>query len=130
MAAGAREKGWEWFVSADHSQSLKIARGLTRESLLKKKSDIAKLNTKMKGFKVLLGSEVDILTDGKMDYDDRTLNEIDFVVASIHSGFKQDEETITSRIVKAMAHPGVDIIGPLTGRLIERRPAYPVNIPK
>lgn len=130
MAEAAKAKGWEWFVSADHSQSLKIARGLSVKDLLAKKAAIAKLNKGFKNFKVLLGSEVDILADGSMDYDLATLRQIDFVVASVHTGFKQDEETLTMRLMKAMQNPAVDIIGHLTGRLIGSRQPYPVNVQK
>lgn len=127
MAEKAESKGWEWFVSADHSESLKVARGLTRETLMKKKAEIRRINKGRKGFTVLLGSEVDILSDGGMDYDAATLREIDFVVGSVHTGFKQPEEQLTRRIVKAMENPNVDIIGHLTGRLIGSREPYPVN---
>mgnify|MGYP001574218431 FL=1 len=127
MAFRAKEKGWEWFVSADHSESLKVAHGLDRKTLFAKKSEITKMNKNSRGFKVLLGSEVDILADGQMDYSDDILKEIDFVTASVHTGFKQNEEQITHRIVSAMKNPHVDIIGHLTGRLINSREAYAVN---
>lgn len=128
MAAKAKEKGWEWFVSADHSQSLKVTKGLDRTALLKKKKEIEKLNSRWKNFQVLLGSEVDILSNGEMDYDEKTLSEIDFVVASVHTGFSQSEEQITSRILSAMKNPYVHIIGHLTGRLLHRREPYAVNL--
>jgi len=128
MAQRAKDKGWGWFVSADHSQSLKVAHGLGTETLFRKKSAITKFNKTQKGFKVLLGSEVDILSDGQMDYDDETLRQIDFVVASIHSGFSQNEEKITQRLLCAIKNPHVDIIGHLTGRLIGTREPYPVSV--
>lgn len=130
MAKKAKEKGWDWLVSTDHSQSLKITHGLDRERLTKKKNDIQKLNRQFSGFKVFLGSEVDILSDGKMDYDNETLREIDLVIASIHSGFSQSEEKITERILSAMKNPFVDIIGHLTGRLLNSREPYSVNVQK
>lgn len=130
MAGRARDKGWEWFVSADHSQSLKVAHGLSRETLLAKKSEIKKLNRHYRNFRLLLGSEVDILSDGRMDYDDRTLDEIDIVVGSIHTGFSQGEEKITGRILAAMENRRVDIVGHMTGRLINSREPYAVNVPK
>ncbi|MBI4217971.1 MAG: DNA polymerase III, partial [Elusimicrobia bacterium] len=128
MAQKAKEKGWEWFVSADHSQSLKVARGLDPETLWKKKKEIEILNQKWNNFKVLLGSEVDILSDGTMDYADDILKEIDFVVASVHTGFKQGEEKLTERILKAMENPYVDIVGHLTGRLLGSREPYPIQL--
>ncbi len=130
MAAAAQAKGWEWFVSGDHSPSLKIAHGLSVKALMAKKESIKKLNHKSKKMTVLLGSEVDILDDGSMDYDSATLKEIDFVVASIHSGFRQSEDKITGRLIKAMENPGVDIVGHLTGRLINSREPYAVNVQK
>lgn len=130
MAEAARAKGWEWFVSADHSPSLKVASGLSVKTLLAKKAAIRKLNETYKNFTVLLGSEVDILSDGGMDYDARTLAEIDFVVGSIHSGFRQEEAKITERLIQAMENPAVDIIGHLTGRLIGSRHGYPLDAQK
>ncbi len=130
MAGAAKSKGWEWFVSADHSPSLKVARGLSVKNLLEKKAEIKRLNQSGRGFIVLLGSEVDILSDGSMDYDSQTLREIDFVVGSVHTGFKQNEEQITARILKAMENPNIDIIGHLTGRLLGSRNPYPVNLQK
>lgn len=130
MAEKARKKGWQWFVSGDHSQSLKVARGLSPETLLRKKNQIEKLNKLSKNFRIFLGSEVDILSDGELDYDTQTLKQIDFVVASVHTGFKQSEEQLTGRILDAERSPQVDIIGHLTGRLINRRESYPVNVQK
>lgn len=130
MAKRAKEKGWEWMITTDHSQSLKIANGLSCESLIVKKHEIARLNKKLKNFRLLLGAEIDILDQGDLDYDEISLKELDFTIASIHSGFKQTEEKITERILRAMNNPYVDVIGHLTGRLIGDREAYAVNFQK
>jgi len=127
MVEAAYAKGWEWVAIADHSPSLKIANGLSIDRLRSKMKKIKELNKRYKNFYVYIASEVDILSDGRMDYPDNVLKEIDFVVGSIHSGFRQTEEKITERILKAMGNPYVDCIGHLTGRLLNRRPAYAIN---
>jgi DNA polymerase (family 10) len=88
------------------------------------------LNAKQKDFRVLCSSEVDILNDGGLDYSDEILSALDIVVASVHGGFRQSEEQITRRILAAMDNPHVDCIGHLTGRLLEKREAYAVNVEK
>ena len=89
---------------------------------------IQKINRKSKKVKLLCGSEVDISNDGGLDYPDELLRKLDVVIAAIHSGFKQDEKTLTSRIMKAMRHPRVHSIAHPTGRLIGERDAYAVNL--
>lgn len=128
MVTAARAKGWEWLGVADHSVSLKIAGGLDTERLRLSKEKIAALNKKYSDIRILFGSEVDILSDGRMDYDDNTLKNFDVVVGSIHSGFQQTEDQITRRLVAAMENPHVDCIGHLSGRLIGRREPYAVNM--
>ncbi|MTI83883.1 MAG: DNA polymerase/3'-5' exonuclease PolX [Firmicutes bacterium] len=126
----AKEKGYSYLAITDHSQSLKIARGLPVERLLEQWEYIDGLNRELKGFQVLKGIEVDILSNGELDYPDQILSRADVVVASVHSGFKQEREKITGRIVAAIENPHVDIIGHLTGRLIGHRSGYDVDVEK
>ncbi|MHB1043772.1 MAG: DNA polymerase/3'-5' exonuclease PolX [Eubacteriales bacterium] len=128
MAARAKEKGYSYIAVTDHSQSLKIAHGLSLERLREQIRAIADLNEKLDGIRVLTGIEVDILPGGGLDCPDSVLKEIDVVVASVHSAFKQDRETITSRIISAVINKHVDIIGHLTGRLIGQREGYALDV--
>ena len=128
IAKKAEAMGLEWVAICDHSQSLKIAGGLSLARMEEKISAIQKINRKSKKVKLLCGSEVDITNEGGLDYPDELLRKLDFVIASIHSGFKQDEKTLTSRIMKAMRHPRVHSIAHPTGRLIGERDAYAVNL--
>jgi DNA polymerase (family 10) len=127
MVEAARSRGWAWFFSADHSPSLTITNGLNVPRLRKKIERIRALNSRSKDIKIYSGSEVDILADGKMDYTDDVLEELDCVVASVHSRFNQDEDVMTARIVKALENPHVDILGHWSGRLINRRKSYAMN---
>ncbi len=128
VAARAREKGYEYIALTDHSQSLKIARGLSLERLKEQHREIRSLNEKMDGIRLLTGIEVDILPRGGLDCPDEILEEVDLVVASVHSAFKQDRETMTARIISAVENKNVDIIGHLTGRLIAQREGYAVDV--
>ncbi|MFH1238506.1 MAG: helix-hairpin-helix domain-containing protein, partial [bacterium] len=98
IARAARKKGYSYMVISDHSKSVRVAGGLSEEKLLEQLKEIRDLNKKMKNFRILCGSEVDIKKDGKLDFSDDILKELDIVLAAIHSGFKEDEETITNRI--------------------------------
>ncbi len=128
MARAARDMGYEYIAITDHSRSLAIARGLSEERFLQQLEEIQRARRDVPGIHILAGSEVDILRDGSLDFDDSLLERADIVIASIHSGFKQDKETITSRIIKAMRNPNVDIVAHPTGRLLGRRPGYAVDI--
>jgi DNA polymerase (family 10) len=128
LAERAQALGYRYLAVTDHSQSLKIARGLTKQRVEKKRAEIEKVNAGLKSLKLLLGTELDILPDGSLDYPDSLLERFDWVVASIHSGFKQPREKTTKRIVAAMEHPFVDCIAHLTGRLINQRPPYELDI--
>ncbi len=128
LVSKAREKGYTYIAITDHSRSLKIARGLPVERLLKQWEYITQLNRELKDFKVLKGIEVDILSNGELDYPDEILSRADVVIASVHSGFKQEREKMTGRIISAMENPHVDIIGHLTGRLIGHRQGYDVDV--
>ena len=124
----AETMGLEWIAVCDHSQSLKIGGGLSLARMEEKFSAIQKINRKSKNVTLLCGTEVDITNDGGLDYPDELLRKLDFVIASIHAGFKQDEKTLTNRIIKAMRHPLVHSIAHPTGRLIGERDAYAVNL--
>ncbi|MEK6589913.1 MAG: DNA polymerase/3'-5' exonuclease PolX [Nitrospinota bacterium] len=130
MVKKAKEIGYEYIAITDHSKSTKIANGLTEERLSRQIKEIRELSKKIKGIKVLAGTEMDIRTDGTLDFPDRLLKELDIVVAAIHIGFKEDEETITGRLISAMKNPYVTIIAHPTGRLISSREPYKVNIKK
>jgi DNA polymerase (family 10) len=128
MARAAKARGYRYILMSDHSHSLGIAHGLTVERLRKQWEEIAEVNKRVKGLTVLRGTEVDILSDGSIDFPDDVLEELDVVVASIHSGFQQSMDKITGRIISAIENPHVDIIGHPTGRLLGTRPAYEVDI--
>ncbi len=138
MAQAAREMGWRWLGIADHSQAARYANGLDPQRLEEQISAIGELNDQLSssasaeslGMTLLSGVEVDILVDGKLDLPDRILEELDHVVASIHSRFNLPEKEQTARLCRAASHPGVDIIGHPTGRLLLARPGYDVDLSK
>ncbi|MFA5869213.1 MAG: DNA polymerase/3'-5' exonuclease PolX [Candidatus Bathyarchaeia archaeon] len=128
VAEKARALGLSYVVITDHSKSLGIARGLDEKRLREQGKEIDALNKRLKGFTLLKGIECDIKSDGSMDLPDSSLEELDYVVASIHSGFKNDEETMTKRMVSAMRNEHVHAIGHPTGRIIQKRKPYPLNL--
>ncbi|MCX7991673.1 MAG: DNA polymerase/3'-5' exonuclease PolX [Proteobacteria bacterium] len=130
MAISAKRLGYEYIVITDHSQSLKIAKGLEIERLYKQWEEIDKINKsgELGNFKIFKGTEVDIKSDGALDYPDDVLKNIDFVIASIHSGFRESEQVITKRIIRAMENPYVTAIGHPTGRILNTRDPYNVNL--
>jgi DNA polymerase (family 10) len=131
MAAAAEAHGWEYLGISDHSKSSFQARGLDEARLGRQLEAIAALNASKKyRVRVLAGSEVDILKDGALDFADDVLARLDFVVASVHNLFTLDREAQTARIVKAIENEHVDMIGHLTGRLLNKREPYDVDIAK
>ena len=123
MAVAARERGYEYVAITDHSAGRGIANGLSIERLKEHVHEIRQLEDRLGDIKLLAGSEVDIRADGTLDYPDDALEELDWVVASVHSAMGQDAETMTARIIKAMRSPHVTAIGHLTTRMIgERKP--------
>lgn len=128
MVRAAEKYGWEYLGIADHSKSSVQANGLDEERVLQQIEVIRKLN-KSKKFKtyVFAGIECDILNKGELDLPDEVLKELDYVVVSIHRGFKQDEKTMTQRLIKAIEHPLSTMVGHLTGRLLLRREPYALN---
>jgi DNA polymerase (family 10) len=121
MAEEAKKRGYKYIAICDHSQSAKYARGLSIERLLKKKEEIEKLNQRGDLPYIIFGAEVDILPDGNLDYPDEILKQIEYVVASVHTGFKKDN---TERILKALDNPYVHALSHPTGRLIGSRESY------
>lgn len=130
MALFAKNMGYEYIVITDHSQGLKIAKGLEIDRLLKQWEEIDELNKsgKLGNFKIFKGTEVDIKGDGSLDYPDDILKQMDFVIASIHSGFRESEEVITKRVLKAMENPYVTAIAHPTGRILNTRDPYKINL--
>ncbi|MCM8757826.1 MAG: PHP domain-containing protein, partial [Candidatus Omnitrophica bacterium] len=124
------KKNYSYIAITDHSQSLKVAGGLNKEKLKRKKLEIERINKKLKNFRVLYGAEVDIDSEGKLDYDNDTLKEFDIVIAAIHTGFKQSKEKLTSRLIKAADNKYVHIIAHPTGRLFGVREAYEIDMEK
>ena len=131
IAEEADRRGWEYLGIADHSKASFQANGLDGERLLKQVSAIHELN-ESGGFRAHLfsGSEVDILSGGRLDFEDSILAQLDYVVASVHNGLSQDEETMTDRLIRAIEHPAVTMIGHLSGRLLLRREASKMKIQK
>lgn len=127
MANAAIEKGYEFLAITDHSKSQTIANGLTADRLLKHVAAIRKVAAKMKGITLLAGCEVDILVDGRLDFDEAVLKELDIVVASPHVSLKQDSAKATDRIKRAIDTRYVNIIGHPTGRLINSREGLPLD---
>jgi len=128
MALAAKKMGYEYIAITDHSPASRIANGLDIKRLNQKKNEIEKVRKKIRGINILMGSEVDILSDGTLDYPDSVLKELDVVVASVHSGFKMDKDIMTNRITKALKNPYVHILGHPTGRLINQREPYNVDL--
>lgn len=124
----ARSLGYSYVAITDHSKSLPISGGLNTERLSAQGKVIDALNNELQDFQVFKGIEVDILKDGRLDFDDETLKQLDIVIASVHSNFKLDREAQTERIIRAIKSPYVDIIGHLTGRLLNRRSGYEISI--
>ncbi|WP_418792223.1 DNA polymerase/3'-5' exonuclease PolX [Phosphitispora sp. TUW77] len=124
----AVEIGYEYIAVTDHSKSLGIAKGLSVERLREQERYIRELNEKTDKIEILSGIEVDILSNGDLDYPDEILAAKDIVIASIHSGFKQDREKITGRVISAIKNSHVDILAHPTGRLIGRRDPYAIDM--
>ena len=131
MTAEADARGWEYLGIADHSKSSFQANGLDEERLAKQVAAIRELNESGKyRCHVFAGSEVDVLSGGKLDFEDSVLDSLDYVVASVHNGLTQDEETMTARIITALEHPKVTMFGHLSARLLLRREPSRMNVAK
>jgi DNA polymerase (family 10) len=128
MAAAASEAGLQYIAITDHSKSLAMANGLDERRALAHAARIRALDAEGAGLRLLAGVECDIKPDGSMDLDDDCLAALDLVVASVHSAFNQDRQQMTDRLLRAIEHPHVDILGHPTGRLILRREPYPFDV--
>jgi DNA polymerase (family 10) len=128
MVKAAVARGYEYVAITDHSPSVHIAHGMEEKRLLKQLDEIERLRKKHRGIMILAGSEVDILPDGGMDYPDKILERLDWVLGSVHSAFKMPRDKMTARIIAAMENPHVHAIGHPSGRLIGKREAYDVDI--
>ena len=128
MVEKAMSMGLDYLGISDHSQAAYYANGLKPDRVKKQWKEIDHLNTKLKNFRILKGTEVDILPDGSLDFPDSLLAEFDFVIASVHSKFKMTEKEMTQRITKALKNKYVTMIGHPTGRLLLEREPYPVNL--
>lgn len=123
MVAGAKDRGYEYVAITDHSSGRGIANGLTEERLVEQAGELRRVEESLGGIRVLKGTEVDIRADGTVDYADDVLADLDWVVASIHSGRGQSSEVMTDRIIRAMRNPHVTTIGHLSTRMIGERDA-------
>ncbi|MBR0995588.1 DNA polymerase/3'-5' exonuclease PolX [Bradyrhizobium japonicum] len=131
MAKATRQRGFEYFGVADHSKSAHYAGGLSVEEIAQQHQEADRLNKRfVKDFRILKGIETDVLADGSLDYDDDVLERFDFVVASIHGRFKLDRKAQTQRLLRAISNPHTTIIGHMTGRQLQRRPGYEIDVEK
>ena len=131
MAEWCRAQGWTYFGIADHSRSARYANGLQEDALYSQWAEIDALNQEYgTSFRIFKGIESDILGDGSLDYPDEILSRFDYVVASVHSIMKMDIRTATSRLVKAIENPFTSILGHCSGRILLRRPGYPLDYAK
>ncbi|MBI5870193.1 MAG: DNA polymerase/3'-5' exonuclease PolX [Actinobacteria bacterium] len=128
MALAARERGYAYIAVSDHTQSLGMVQGLTPERLEKQLAEIARVNAELEDFRVFASAEVDVRSDCSLDLPDDSLAALDFVTVSIHSGFNQEKAQIMERLQAAMENPYVRSIGHPTGRLINRREPYEIEM--
>jgi DNA polymerase (family 10) len=128
LALACKEAGYDYLGVTDHSQAAAYAGGLRPDDLARQAEEIDQVNARLEGFRVLKGIEADILQDGSIDYDERVLERLDFVIASVHSRFNMDGKQMTARMLAAMDNPYLTIIGHPTGRLLLSRDPYPVDM--
>ena len=128
MVEGARKLGYEYLAITDHSASHGFGNHVEPDALRAQIERVRSLNEELDGFDVLIGTETNVLTDGSLDYDDELLAELDWVIASVHTSFGMSEKDMTARMVAAIEHPLVDVIGHPTGRKIETRAPYQLDV--
>lgn len=128
MVVAARARGHEYLAITDHSGGIGVAHGLSPDRLLEQQIEIDSVRAKYRDITILSGTELEIRRDGTLDFPDDLLARLDWVIASVHSGFNQSEEEMTARIIRAIENPHVDAIGHPTGRLIGRREPYAVDL--
>jgi DNA polymerase (family 10) len=128
MARAAQALGLKYFGFGDHSQSLTVANGMSPERVREQHEEIDAVQKRLKGIRLFKGVECDILADGSLDYDEETLALFDYVVASVHTHFKMSRDDMTERIIRAVRHPAVTMLGHATGRLLLQRDGYQVDL--
>ena len=128
MGLAARERGYEYLAITDHSASHGFGDEVSPEQLRRQIELVHEANARLEGIELLAGSEVNILPDGSLDYEDELLAELDWVIASVHTSFGMSEQAMTERMIAAIEHPLVDAIGHPTGRLIGRREPYAIDL--
>jgi DNA polymerase (family 10) len=128
MVRAARQRGYQYICISDHSKTRAIARGLDENRLLKQIQEIRNLQKKYRDIKILTGSEVDILADGSLDFPENILKKLDVVIASAHTGWKTPEKKMTERMITALENKHLDILGHPTGRIIQQREPFAINL--
>ena len=128
MVSAARKRGYQYVCISDHSKTRAIAKGLNEERLLKQIQEIKAVQKKYKDIHLLSGSEVDILADGSLDFSEKILKKLDVVIASAHTGWKTPEKQMTERIITALENKNLDILGHPTGRIIQQREPFAINL--
>jgi len=128
MATAAREMGYDYVAITDHSPSLTVAQGLSRKRLRKQQAEIDAACKELDGFTIFKGTEADILADGSIDYPDSVLKDLDIVIASVHTRFGMPQKEMTERVTKAARNPYVTAIGHLSGRLLNTRDSYELDV--
>jgi DNA polymerase (family 10) len=128
MAKAARDRGYEYIAITDHSATHGFGNDVSPAELRRQIERVHEADAAIEGIRILAGTEVNVLPDGSLDYEDDLLAQLDWIVASLHSSFRMDEAEQTQRMIRAMEHPLVDVIGHPTGRLIERREPYALDI--
>ena len=128
MALAARDRGYEYLALTDHSATHGFGQAVSPEALAEQIEAVRALNDRIEGIEILIGTETNILPDGTVDYDEELLAQLDWVVASVHTSFQMPEREMTDRMIAAMEHPFIDVIGHPTGRKIELRPPYEVDV--
>jgi DNA polymerase (family 10) len=128
MAEAARARGYSYLAVTDHSASHGFGNDVQPDALRARIEEVRGLDRRIRGLKLLAGSEVNILPDGSLDYEDQLLGELDWVIASVHTSFRMSERKMTDRVLSAIEHPLVDCIGHLSGRMILRRRPYEIDV--
>ena len=128
LASAGKARGYRYLLVSDHSKSLRIAHGLDEDRLRRQIDEIARVNQGLRGFRLLAGSEVDILPDGSLDMSDGLLSMLDIVVVAVHSRFKMKRDKMTERVISALENPYSSILAHPTGRLIGERDAYEIDM--
>jgi DNA polymerase (family X) len=128
MAEAARARGYSYLAVTDHSASHGFGNDVQPGALRARIEEVRELDRRIRGLKLLAGSEVNVLPDGSLDYEDELLQELDWVIASVHTSFRMSEKNMTERVLRAIEHPLVDCIGHLSGRMILRRRPYEIDV--